>query len=143
RAFDQIKKAKAGQRSASLTSGGGFKWFSLGPAPIDEGFNANSGRVTAIAVDPADVDHWLIGAAQGGIWETWDAGYHWTPRTDDQPSLAMGAIAFAPGNPKIVYAGTGEANFSRVSYAGVGLLKSMDRGTNWFLLGSAQFSRSA
>jgi hypothetical protein len=142
RALQQIKKAKAHQSASALTGGGGFKWFNLGPAPINEGNAANSGRVIAIAVDPANVDHWLIGAAQGGIWETWDAGDHWAPRTDDQPSLAMGAIAFAPGNPKIVYAGTGESTFSWVSYAGGGLLKSIDRGTNWFPLAEGQFSRS-
>jgi hypothetical protein len=143
RALQQIKKVKAHQSASALTSGGGFKWFSLGPAPIDEGQAANSGRVAAIAVDPANADHWFIGAAQGGIWETWNAGNTWTPRTDDQPSMAMGAIAFAPSHPKIIYAGTGEANFGATTYAGAGLLKSIDRGSNWFLLAEGKFSRSA
>src|SRR6185369_12980826 len=89
-----------------------------------------------------DPNRWLIGAAQGGIWETRDAGLTWSPKTDDQPSLAMGAIAFAPGNPKIVYAGTGEAEFSYVSYAGAGLLKSIDGGDHWQLIASSNFAQA-
>ena len=88
-----------------------------------------SGRIAAVAVDPSDVTHWLIGAAQGGVWETRSTGTTWTPKTDSQASLAMGAIAFAPSDPNIIYAGTGEANFSGDSYAGEGLLKSADGGT--------------
>ena len=67
-----------------------------------------------------------IGTAQGGVWETHDDGTTWAPTTDAQASLAMGAIAFAPSNPRIIYAGTGEAHFSSDSYAGAGLLKSTE-----------------
>jgi len=96
-----------------------------------------TGRVADIAVDPRDFDHWLIGAAQGGIWETRDAGNTWTARSDDQVSLAMGAIAFAPSDPRIVYAGTGEAAFTSIAYGGVGVLKSADGGATWQYLSSS------
>src|SRR5262245_27949288 len=94
-----------------------YYWYSIGPQPINTldtnkiVVEQNSGRVAALAVDPSNSDHWLIGAAQGGVWETFDAGATWDPRTDSQASLAMGAITFAPGSPSRVYAGTGEANF--------------------------------
>src|SRR5438445_9996503 len=55
----------------------------------------------------------------------------------------MGALQFAPNNPKIVYGGTGEANFSRDSYAGMGLLKSLTGGTSWFLLPNSPFAETA
>jgi len=55
----------------------------------------------------------------------------------------MGALRFAPSNAKIVYAGTGEANFSRDSYAGMGLLKSLSGGASWFLLPNAPFAETA
>ncbi|HKW30206.1 MAG TPA: hypothetical protein VJT54_12785, partial [Verrucomicrobiae bacterium] len=121
-----------------------YHWYSIGPQPINTklGFNndtlsynfeSDSGRVTALAVDPSNPNHWLIGAAQGGIWENTNAGPDW-PRTDAQASLAMGAIAFAPGNPSLVYAGTGEANFRGDAYAGAGLLASRDGGTHWQML---------
>ena len=86
-----------------------------------------------MAVDPGDANHWLAGGATGGVWESRDGGLTWSPRTDDQPTLATGATAFAPSNPKIVYVGTGEVGFSRDAYAGLGLLKSTDGGTTWTL----------
>jgi photosystem II stability/assembly factor-like uncharacterized protein len=114
------------------------KWASIGPAPIKGGTpettwtaRPRTGRVAAIAVDPSSKKHWLIGAAGGGVWETFNSGKSWAPRTDDQPVLTMGAIAFAPSNPKIVYAGTGEAVVSVDAYGGQGLLKSNDGGTTW------------
>lgn len=115
-------------------------WYNIGPQPINS-LDTNkiiveqdSGRVAAIAVDPSNSNHWLIGAAQGGIWETTDAGSDWKPRTDSQASMAMGAIAFSPSNPSVVYAGTGEANFRGDDYAGAGLLWSQDGGTFWQML---------
>ncbi|HVG45811.1 MAG TPA: hypothetical protein VM890_13815, partial [Longimicrobium sp.] len=53
----------------------------------------------------------------------------WAPRTDTAPTLAIGAVAFTPANPKVVYAGTGEGNF--YSRLGTGLLRSTDGGTTW------------
>ncbi|PWU21326.1 MAG: hypothetical protein C5B50_01990 [Verrucomicrobia bacterium] len=114
-----------------------------GPTPLTiKNVNAVSGRVTALAVDPSNFYHWLLGAAQGGIWETTDAGNSWIPRTDDQASLASGSIAFSQSNPLIVYAGTGEPNFSADSYAGAGLLVSFNGGTNWQMC-STQFAESS
>jgi uncharacterized protein (TIGR03437 family) len=43
----------------------------------------------------------------------------------------MGAIALDPSNPDVVYAGTGEANFTQDSYYGAGILKSTDAGATW------------
>jgi uncharacterized protein (TIGR03437 family) len=108
-------------------------WTSIGPAPLD---SAYTGRITAVAVDPSDANHWLLGGATGGIWESHDGGQTWASRTDDQPTLATGAIAFAPSSPMIVYVGTGECGFSRDAYSGLGLLKSADGGTTWTLMKS-------
>jgi photosystem II stability/assembly factor-like uncharacterized protein len=122
------------------------RWTSIGPAPAmattseRQDIRHVSGRVAAVAVDPGGQRHWLIGAAHGGIWETRKAGQSWAPRTDDQASLAMGAIAFAPSDPRIVYAGTGEAVFSRSTYGGEGLLKSQDGGRTWAPLAVREFS---
>lgn len=125
-----------------------YQWYSLGPQPVNTLNSSNqviaqdSGRVTTLAVDPSSPSHWLLGAAQGGIWETLDRGASWSPRTDDQASLAMGAIAFAPSNPSRVYAGTGEANFRGDAYAGAGLLLSQDGGTHWQML-NTNFAKTA
>jgi hypothetical protein len=55
------------------------------------------------------------------------------PLTDSQKTLSMGAIAVAPTNPKIIYAGTGEANNSPDSNYGRGILVSSNGGKNWKL----------
>src|ERR1051326_1383129 len=144
RALQQIQQSTSRQIKINLSAAAasqaiqGTNWISIGPAPIQGGQVAPaqpaSGRVTAIAVDPFDPTHWCIGGAQGGVWVTHDTGGTWLPLTDAQASLAMGAIALAPSNPLIVYAGTGEANLSGDSYAGLGLLKSTDGGLSWQLL---------
>src|SRR5882762_3755718 len=117
----------------------GGAWSSLGPTPTTGGFfSPVSGRIEAIAVDPSDStgNTVLIGGAQGGIWRTTDAGATWTPVGDQNPSLAMGSIAFAnpssPGGAGIVYAGTGEqASIGFDVYYGAGVLKSTDGGVHW------------
>jgi photosystem II stability/assembly factor-like uncharacterized protein len=111
-------------------SDGTAEWIAIGPAPIAPG--GSVGRVNDVAIDPSDSSHWLIGAAGGGVWESFDAGASWAPRTDDQPSLAMGAIAFSAGSPSIVYAATGDATSLPLSATGgQGLLRSTDGGTTW------------
>jgi len=113
-------------------------WRSFGPERIPNGqtYGTNRvdvvGRVSALAVDPSDGRHILAGAGCGGIWESRDEGATWRPRTDSMPSLAIGAIAFDPGSPAIVYAGSGEGNF--YSRLGAGLYKSTDGGTTWTAL---------
>jgi photosystem II stability/assembly factor-like uncharacterized protein len=71
-----------------------------------------------------------------------DAGRTWRPISDDQSSLAIGAITISPDG-KTIYAGTGEPNLSGDSYYGDGLLKSSDGGSTWAVLGSNIFAKSA
>jgi photosystem II stability/assembly factor-like uncharacterized protein len=110
-------------------------WSSIGPTPTTGGFfSPVTGRITTIAVDPSDAtgNTVLIGGAQGGIWRTTDAGNTWTPVGDQNVSLAMGSIAFAPSSPTTVYAGTGEqASIGFDIYYGAGVLKSTDSGQHW------------
>src|SRR5579862_1333993 len=113
-------------------------WTSIGPAPLT-GNSGPTGRITSAAVDPSNPNHWLLGTASGGVWDSPDAGTSWTPVTDAQPALAIGSIAFAPGNSNIVYAGTGEADYAPLNYAGQGILKSIDGGMTWGLLGASTF----
>ena len=125
---------------------GSSTWQPLGPEPLFTAFNGNcSGRITGIAADPTDANTIYIAAATGGVWKTTDGGMTWTPLTDGQTSLNMGDIAIAPSNHLIVYAGTGEPNFSGDCYYGRGILKSTDGGATWTLLtgnsGNNEFDR--
>ncbi len=90
-----------------------------------------SGRVTALAINPANSNIVYLGAAQGGVWKTTDGGTSWVPLTDNQPSLAVGSIMLDPANSRVIYVGTGEENFTGDSYYGAGILKSTDGGATW------------
>src|ERR1700738_3056164 len=65
-------------------------------------------RVTSVAGVPGDFNTYYAGAASGGIWKSVDAGIHWRPIFDDKNVSSIGALAVAPSNPSIVWAGTGE-----------------------------------
>src|ERR1700686_3800762 len=55
----------------------------------------------------------------------------WQALIDDQPTLAVGAIALQPGSSDVVLVGTGETNSSGDSYYGLGILRSADGGATW------------
>ncbi|MBI1748661.1 MAG: hypothetical protein HYR55_19050 [Acidobacteria bacterium] len=115
-------------------------WEPIGPAPLFSGLTTRlSGRINSVAVHPNDPNTIYLGTALGGVWKTTDGGKSWTPRTDDQPSLAMGSVAIDPQNPEIIYAGTGEQNFVQDAYDGLGVLKSTDGGTTWRHMGEDVF----
>ena len=61
---------------------------------------------------------------------------------DNEASLAVGALAMDPDDHQILYAGTGEGNFSLDSYYGVGVFKTTNGGSTWTLTGQAQFLRT-
>lgn len=109
-----------------------INWVSLGPTP---GYYFNYGNISSRVVtgtfDPTNPNTIYIGPANGGVWKSTDSGINWTPLTDDQASMAMGAIAVDPTNANNIYAGTGEATYSGASYYGRGLLKSTDAGMTW------------
>lgn len=135
-------KAKAPKKMAPPVGAPGV-WQEVGPRHIPGGqtYGTNrvdvAGRVSAIAVDPSDPAHLLVASAGGGIWESRDTGVTWTPRTDQMPSLAMGAVTFDPSAPSRAYAGSGEGNF--YSNLGVGVYKSTNGGTTWSLVASSPF----
>jgi photosystem II stability/assembly factor-like uncharacterized protein len=112
-------------------------WTALGPAPIDNGQvpggNPVSGRVSGLATDPTNPNIIYMAAAGGGVWKTTNGGTTWVPLTDQQETLFMGAIAVAPSNPQVIYAGTGESTNSGLSFYGRGILKSNDGGATWTL----------
>ncbi|MFF0267285.1 hypothetical protein [Kribbella sp. NPDC004536] len=111
-------------------------WTGLGPNPIVQRtrstpiFSAMAGRIGALAIRPS-TGQFILGGAQGGIWLYDPSSGTWSPKTDGLPSLAIGALAVAPTNDAIVYAGTGEGALSGDSYFGNGILKSTDGGQHW------------
>lgn len=121
----------------------GPQWRSCGPSTVVNGqtYGATrinvSGRISALAVDPSNAAHVLAGAANGGVWESFNRGASWAPRTDFQRTLAVGALAFDPSTPSTVYCGLGEGDWW--SWLGVGVLRSTNGGTTWATLCTAPF----
>lgn len=118
-----------------------FGWLSDGPdvlhnnsGAVDAARQDASGRVAGIAVDPTDSNTFYSASAGGGVWKTTNGGASYIPLTDFLGDTAMGSIAVAPSNHNVVYAGTGEANFSADCKYGIGLLKSTNGGTTWSLI---------
>src|ERR1700728_2412386 len=105
----------------------GLKWRLIGPF--------RGGRVVAVAGVPGDSTTFYFGAVNGGIWKPTDAGSVWTPIFDHQTIASIGAIAVAPSNPEIIYAGTGESDIRSDLSSGDGVYKSVDGGSNWTHMG--------
>ena len=88
-------------------------------------------RLIAATGVPGDPMIYYVGAASGGIWKTVDGGLNWKPVFDKQPVHSIGALALAPSEPEIIYAGTGESFIRSNVSIGNGVWKSTDGGQNW------------
>jgi len=87
------------------------------------------GRVSAVAGVPGDPNTYYFGTPGGGIWKSTDAGRVWEPIFDKERVASIGALAVAPSDSKIIYAGTGEQT------PGKGVYKSADEGKTWTHVG--------
>lgn len=114
-------------------------WIPIGPSPIPNGqvvgAIAVSGRVTAFAIDPGNTNKVYLGTAQGGVYRSTDGGTNWTQLFDSATSSAIGALALAPSDATKLFVGTGEANGSGDSYAGVGMYRIDNCDTTATLVG--------
>lgn len=98
-----------------------------------------SGRVADIEANPEDPTEFYVAYATGGLWHTNNNGQSFTPIMDNLDVLFLGDIAVNwNSNPRMIWAGTGEVNSSRSSYAGTGVYLSKDNGKNWQHLGLAE-----
>src|SRR5579863_8964218 len=105
-------------------------WRSIGPYI--------GGRVVAVAGVPNNPDLFYMGGVQGGVWKSTDYGQNWTNITDGKiPGVAdpIGALAVADSNPRIIYAGTGEADIRGDFDTGDGVYKSTNAGKTWSYAG--------
>jgi photosystem II stability/assembly factor-like uncharacterized protein len=125
---------------SSISSSGAFadvdpalfqdlRWRLLGPF--------RGGRVLAVSGVPGEPEHFYFGSVNGGVWETRDAGRTWQPIFDGQPIGSIGALAVAPSNPRVLYAGSGEADMRSDIAQGDGMYRSTDGGKTWKHIGLA------
>lgn len=93
-----------------------------------------SGRVVDLAVNENNPTEYYVAYASGGLWYTNNNGNSFTPVMDDTQTQNLGDIA-VHWQSGTIWVGTGENNSSRSSYAGIGILKSSDKGKTWQHMG--------
>src|SRR5260370_22055249 len=99
-------------------------------------------RISAAVGIPGDPTTYYVGAASGGVWKSTDSGQRWAPVCDGKSAQAIGSLALAASDHKIVWAGTGEAWAIRDSdMMGNGVYKSIDAGQTWTNMGLPETGR--
>ena len=94
------------------------------------------GRVVAVAADPKRQAVFYFGACAGGVWKSNDAGQYWENVSDGFLSTAsVGALAVAPSDGSVIYAGMGESTIRIDVTHGDGVYKSTDAGVTWRHMG--------
>lgn len=131
----QPTPSRAQNADSARTVRGDSLWFQfVGPT--------DGGRSTAIAGVPGDNNTWYIGNASGGVYKTTDGGITNRPVFDEQPVMAIGALAVSQSHHNIVWAGTGEAYVIRdADIMGNGVYMSADSGKTWKHMGLDQTGR--
>src|SRR5499427_5945022 len=103
---------------------GGLHWRLIGPF--------RGGRVVAVAGDPTDRGTFYFGSTGGGVWKTIDAGLSWRNISDGFFKRAsVGALAVAPSDPNVIYAGMGECCIRANVSHGDGVYRSTDAAATW------------
>ena len=98
-------------------------------------------RTSAVVGVPGDPNVYYFGAASGGIFKSEDGGHQWRPIFDDHDVQSIGAIAIAPSDPNVIWAGTGEAFIRSNVSLGNGVYRSTDGGENWIRMGLEESGR--
>ncbi len=132
--FALVLPAAAQRRGGGGAAPEPFAFRFMGPAV--------GNRIAAVAGVPGDPTTYYAGAASGGVWKSTNGGTSWAPIFDKESAQAIGALAVAPSDQKIVWAGTGEAWVIRDSdMMGDGIYKSIDSGATWQHMGLEETGR--
>ncbi len=111
-----------------------LEWRSIGPANM-------GGRTADVEGVPGDPNTVYAATGSGGLWKTTNGGVTWKPIFERQGTFSIGDIALAPGNPDVVWVGTGESNTRNSVSFGDGVYKSTDGGKNWRHMGLSDSER--
>lgn len=98
-------------------------WRQIGPG--------RAGRARALSGVASEPNVFYAGFDNGGVWRSTDYGSTWHPLFDQEGTGAIGAIAVAPSDPKIIYVGTGAGIIRPDLSTGDGVYKSTDAGKTW------------
>ena len=105
-------------------------WQPLGPGNI-------GGRTRAFVIRPDRPAVMWAGGVSGGVWKSTNRGASWRPVGDELANLAINVLRLDPGDPRVLYAGTGEGYFreavrgTALPLRGGGIFRSDDGGASW------------
>ncbi|MEX1182778.1 MAG: hypothetical protein WEF86_06050 [Gemmatimonadota bacterium] len=98
--------------------------------------NANQkGRISSIDALDDDWTHVVVGTASGGVFKSTNGGTTFESIFDDYGTASIGDVAIFPGNPDIIWVGTGEECGRNVAAWGDGVYKSIDGGRTFRNMG--------
>ncbi|MDX9734049.1 MAG: hypothetical protein RBU36_07980 [Thermoanaerobaculia bacterium] len=103
-------------------------WEELGPSSV-------GGRVSALAADPRDPRHLVVGTPAGGLWRSTDGGQVWQTLAPWLAATPLSAVAISPVDSNVLLAGTGALSDGGSVSPGIGLIRSTDGGTSWTVAG--------
>jgi hypothetical protein len=96
------------------------------------------GWAIAVAGHPDQPTTFYFGSADGGVWRTGNAGATWQPLFENGGSASIGALTLAPGNPDVIWIGTGQIQQRWDIADGDGVYRSLDGGQSWQHAGLAE-----
>jgi photosystem II stability/assembly factor-like uncharacterized protein len=105
----------------------GMAWREVGPY--------RGGRADSVEGIVGDRNTYYFGSCGGGVWKSTDGGQNWKAVSDGFFGGSIGAVAVAPSDPAVVYAGTGEETVRGNVSSGDGMWKSTDAGKTWTKIG--------
>ncbi len=107
-----------------------FLWKELGPDRKTQtsAWSPGVGRITSVAIHPADTTIIYVSSPGGGIWKSINSGQSWTPLIDFINSgwLNIYNLCIDPNNQNIIYA----------AVVNGGVIKSTNAGATWAATGS-------
>ena len=124
--WNNYLQSRNSTRTASTTAA---NWTPLGPSgwTHTSSWNPGTGRLSAMAVHPANPNIIYVGSPGGGLWKSSNAGANWFPLTDNNSLwMSIFAITIDPLDQNIIYVGTSN---------GI-LLKSINGGSTFTPTGS-------
>lgn len=117
-------------------TGAAAGWTELGPGNI-------GGRTRAILINPQNPNVMYSAGVSGGVWKSVNAGQSWLPISDFVGNLTVSSMVMEPGNPEVIYVGTGEGVYGQedgalfgTDFRGAGILKTANGGMTWTRLES-------
>lgn len=111
-------------------------WRSEGPFNHTNttSWSPGQGRVNVVIEDPNDINTIYVGAPDGGLWKSENAGTTWESLIDDFSRLGVSDIVIDYNNSETIYIATGDADGNDAM--AIGVWKTTDGGETWTETGS-------